>query len=71
MKGWQLIKDKPPEKVCSPPPPGCTRPCGIFFHYFKLSAGYLVGQGLIAPMFTQTNISWAETYSLAHPGTAA
>lgn len=68
MKGWQLT-GKPVEEVCSTPPEHCKRPCGVFFHFFKLAAGLVMGQGTLGPMFPATNLSWVETYSLAHEPT--
>ena len=35
MKGWQL-NGKEVKDVCSPVPAHCHRPCGVYFHYFKV-----------------------------------
>jgi hypothetical protein len=68
MKGWALT-GKSVDEVCSKPPPHCARPCGVFFHFFKLAAGLVMGQGTLGPLFPASNISWVETYSLAHEPT--
>jgi len=69
-QGWKLT-GKPVDDVCSPVPRQCKRPCGVHFHYFKLSAGFAVGSGILGPLFSQSNMSWVETYTLAHPKTDA
>ena len=68
VKGWALT-GKPVDQVCSYPPPSCQRPCGVFFHFFKLAAGLVMGKGTLGPLFPASNVSWVETYSLAHEPT--
>jgi hypothetical protein len=70
VKGWQMKSEiTSVNSVCYQNPSYCKRPCGIYFHYFKLSAGFLISQNLLSPIFPQMNFTWAETYSLAHPQT--
>lgn len=52
-------------------PSHCSRPCGVHFHYFKVAGGMVMGGGVLGPLFSQPNLSWVDTYSLAHAGTAA
>ena len=37
--------------------------------FLKLAAGLVMGQGTLGPLFPASNISWVETYSLAHEPT--
>ena len=50
LKGY-VSNGKDPAKVCSPPPPTCRRPEGIYHMYCKQCAGYVMGKNVFNPLW--------------------
>lgn len=69
LKGY-VSNGRRPEDVCAPAPSTCARPAGAYLHYVKMCAGLVMGKNLLSPLFVTANITWVESYSLAHPFTA-
>ena len=70
LKGY-VSNGADPAVVCSTPPRTCRRPDGVFTLYVKMCAGLVIGKNLLNPLWVTDNITWIESTSLAHAGTAS